>query len=187
LGRGIRRALAGPLLVLALAAVATAQPRAYAVDPARSHIRFHAVSRFVDADGAFRRFAGEVRLEPGRPETATGRIVVEVASIDTANRARDDHLRTPDFFDAAGHPQAVFALTAVRRESGQTVATGELTIRGVTRPLSVPVTVTVADDSVRAAGRFVVSRREFGIAYQGWLNPIRDEVAVSFDLTAVAR
>jgi polyisoprenoid-binding protein YceI len=170
-----------------LATGATAEPRSYVVEPARSHIRFHAVSRFVDADGAFRRFGGEVRLEPGRPETARGRIVVEVASIDTANRSRDDHLRSPDFFDAERHPRAVFELTAVRAEGGRTVATGELTIRGVTRALSVPVTVTVADDAVRAAGRFVVNRREFGVAYQSWLNPVRDEVAVSFDLTAVAR
>jgi polyisoprenoid-binding protein YceI len=174
-------------LVLALAAGAAAEPRSYVVDPARSQIRFHAVSRLVDADGAFRRFAGELRLEPARPESASGRIVVEVASIDTANQRRDDHLRSPDFFDAARHPRAVFALTAVRAEGAQTVATGELTIRGVTRPLSVPVTVTLADDSVRATGRFVVNRRQFGIAYQSWLNPVRDEVAVSFDLTAVAR
>jgi polyisoprenoid-binding protein YceI len=175
------------LLAVGLPAAAPAEPRSYAVDPARSHIRFQAVSRFVDADGAFRRFAGELRLEPGRPETASGRIVVEVASIDTASPKRDDHLRSPDFFDVAHHPQAVFALATVRAESGQTVVTGDLTIRGATRPLSVPVTVTVADDSVRVAGRFVVNRREFGIAYQGWLNPVRDEVTVSFELTAVAR
>lgn len=181
------RALAGVLVGLAVATAAASEPRSYVVDPAKSHVRFQAVSRLVDADGAFRRFAGEVRLEPGRPETASGHIVVEVASIDTANQRRDDHLRSPDFFDAARHPQAIFALTAVRAEGGQTVATGELTIRGVTRPLTVPVTVTVADDSVRAAGRFVVNRRQFGVAYQSWLNPVRDEVAVSFDLTAVAR
>ena len=182
-----RFALGGLLLVLALATAAAAEPRSYVLDPAKSHIRFHAVSRFVDADGAFRRFAGELRLEPGRQETASGRIVVEVASIDTASQKRDDHLRSPDFFDAARYSEAVFALTAVRAEGGQTMVTGDLTIRGVTRPLSVPVTVTVADDSVRAAGRFVVNRREFGIAYQGWLNPVRDEVTVSFELTAVAR
>jgi polyisoprenoid-binding protein YceI len=174
------------LLVLSLAAAA-AEPRSYTVDPARSHIRFHAVSRLMDADGAFRRFAGELRLEPGRPDAASGRIVVEVASVDTASQRRDDHLRSPDFFDAARYPQAVFALTSARAEGGQTVATGELTIRGVTRPLSVPVTVTIADDTVRAAGRFVVNRRQFGVAYQSWLNPVRDEVTVSFDLTAVAR
>jgi polyisoprenoid-binding protein YceI len=141
----------------------------------------------VEADGAFRRFTGELRLEPDRPETASGRIVVEVASIDTANQRRDDHLRSPDFFDAERHPQAVFVLGAVRAEGSRTVVSGELTIRGVTRPLSVPVTVTVAGDAVRAAGRFVVNRRQFGVAYQSWLNPVRDEVTVSFELTAVAR
>jgi len=186
IGRQVGRAALG-LLALLLPAIAGAETRVYVIDPARSQIRFHAVSRFMDADGAFRRFGGEVRIEDGRPETASGRVTVEVASIDTGIRMRDTHLRSDDFFDVERHPQATFVTTAVRPEGGRFVVSGELTIRGVTRPLTVPVAVTATADALRITGDLTVNRREFGVAYQSRLNPVGDEVSVFFDLTAVAR
>ncbi len=175
------------LAVLLLPASLRAEAELYVIDPAKSHIRFHAVSRFMDADGAFRRFAGEIRLEAGRPETATGRVVVEVASIDTGISLRDNHLRSDDFFDTERHPRAAFVATGVRPEGSGFVVSGELTIRGLTRPLSVPVTVAVSPAAIRITGALTVNRREFGVAYQSRLNPVGDEVQVSFDLTAVPR
>jgi polyisoprenoid-binding protein YceI len=175
------------LLALLLTAQAAADAVPFVVDPARSHIRFHAVSRFMEADGAFRRFAGEIRMEDGRPETASGRIVVEVASIDTGIGMRDRHLRSDDFLDAERHPQATFVVSAVRPEGRRVVVSGELTIRGVARPVSVPVFVAVSPGAIRITGELTLNRREFGVAYQSRLNPIRDEVTVSFDLTAVPR
>jgi polyisoprenoid-binding protein YceI len=180
-GRGL--ALAALLLLTSVAA--RAEPRLYAIDPARSQLRFYAVSRFMDADGGFRRFAGEVRLEDGRPETATGRVTVEVASIDTANGTRDNHLRSEDFFDARRFPEATLVVGGARREGERVLVTGELAIRGVSRPVTVPVTVAVAGGVIRVTGDLVVNRREFGIAYQSRLNPIKDDVKVRFDLTLV--
>ncbi len=177
------------LIAVLLPAVATAESRVYAIDPARSYIRFHAVSRFMDADGAFRRLGGEVRLDDGRPETASGEVRVEVASIDTGIGMRDNHLRSADFFDVERHPRATFALGAARRDGERFVVSGELTVRGVTRPVTVPVTVAVAaaEGTVRVTGELTLNRFDFGIAYQSRLNPIRDEVKVWFDLTATAR
>ena len=181
-----------PLLALALIALvwpaaATAEPRLYVVDPARSQIRFHAVSRFMDADGTFHRLAAEIRLDDGRPETAAGEVSVEVASIDTGIGMRDNHLRSADFFDVERHPRATFVLGAARREGERVVVSGTLTIRGVTRPVTVPVAVAVADRTIRVTGELTLNRVDFGIAYQSRLNPIRDEVKVWFDLTATAR
>jgi polyisoprenoid-binding protein YceI len=175
------------LLVAAIASTAAAEPRLYVLDPARSQIRFHAVSRFMDADGSFKQLAGELRLEGDRPETVVGRVVVQVASIDTGNRMRDNHLRSEYFFDAGRYPEAVFVASGARRDAGRVVVTGELTIRGVTRPLAVPVTVTAGAGSIRVQGQLTVNRREFGVAYQSRLNPVNDEVSVTVDLTAVAR
>jgi polyisoprenoid-binding protein YceI len=163
---------------------AAAEPRRYVLDPGQSQLRFHAVSRFVNADGRFGQFAGEIQLDPAAPERTAGRIVVDVASLDTASGRRDQHLRSEDFFATTRHPHATFVVEAVRPEGGRWVVTGPLTIRGVTRPLSVPVTVTASDGRVRVVGAFVVRRREFGVAYDSFLNPIRDEVRVSFDLAA---
>ncbi|HSE95257.1 MAG TPA: YceI family protein [Methylomirabilota bacterium] len=178
--------------VLALAVViggpepaASAEPRRYVVDPGQSQLRFHAVSRFVNAAGRFGRFEGEIQLDAAAPDRAAGRIVVQVASLDTGIGRRDEHLRSDDFFATARHPHATFVVEAVRAEDGRWLVSGPLTIRGVTRPLSVPVTVTAGDGRVRVIGEFVVRRREFGVAYDSFFNPIRDEVRVWFDLAAV--
>lgn len=161
-----------------------AGPRTWVVDLAASQLRFFATSRFVDAEGRFTRFRGTVRLDPERPEAATGELVVEVASVDTRNRLRDDHLRSADFFDTDQHPTATFVTAAVQPAPGRWLVTGALTIRGVTRRITVPVRVDLSGDTLRIAAEFTLNRQDFGIAYRSFLNPIRDEVRVWADLTA---
>lgn len=170
--------------VLSGGSAAAEEPRAHVVDPARSQIRFHASSRLMDADGSFHRFGGEVRFDEGRPEAVSARVTVEVASIDTGIRMRDDHLRSEDFFHVERHPTATFVVATVSRDGERWVVIGQLTIRGVTRPLSLPATVSRADAELRIRGEFTVNRQAFGITYRSFLNPIRDEVRVWFDLVA---
>jgi len=179
-------ALALAALIGSIGPTASAEPRRYVLDPVRSQLRFHAVSRFMNADGHFGRFEGEIQLDTTAPERAVGRIVVEMASLDTGIGRRDDHLRSDDFFATARNPRATFVVESVRHDGGRWLVTGPLTIRGVTRPVSVPVAVTASDGRLRVVGEFVVRRREFGVAYDSFFNPIRDEVRVSFDLAAVA-
>jgi polyisoprenoid-binding protein YceI len=179
-------ALGLAVLIGSTGPAASAESRRYVVDPGQSQLRFHAVSRFVSADGRFGRFEGEIQLDATAPERAAGRIVVEVASLDTGIGRRDQHLRSDDFLAATRHPHATFVVEAVRPEGSRWRVTGPLTIRGVSRPVSVPVAVTAADGRLRAVGELVVHRREFGVAYDSFFNPIRDEVRVSFDLVAVA-
>lgn len=182
---------AAGLLVLALALLpahgVAAEPRLYVVDPARSQVRFHATSRLMDADGRFTRFGGEVRLDDGRLATAAARLTAEVASLDTGIGLRDTHLRSADFLDAERHPRATFVTTGVRPAGDRLVVSGELTIRGVTRPVTLPVTATLTGTTLRVGGELTLNRRHFGVAYQSRLNPVGDEVKVSFDLVAVPR
>lgn len=175
------------LLALLATSVAAQEGRAYVVDPARSQIRFHAMSRLMDADGSFHRFSGEVRFDGSRPEAASARVTVEVASIDTGIRMRDDHLRSEDFFHVERHPTATFVVAAVSRDGERWVVNGQLTIHGVTRPLSLPVTVSRAGAELRIRGEFTANRQAFGIAYRSFFNPIRDEIRVWFDLVATPR
>jgi polyisoprenoid-binding protein YceI len=185
--RGLRGRLAGLALVLAALAPdlpADAEARRFVLDPARSQLRFHAVSRLMNADGRFGRVIGEITLEPSRLGTASGRVTVDVASIDTGITRRDNHLRSDDFFAAARHPEATFVIERGAPDGDRWLVSGPLTVRGVTRALAVPVSVTVGADTVRVAGQFTLRRREFGIAYESIWNPIQDEVRVSFDLVA---
>jgi polyisoprenoid-binding protein YceI len=174
-------------LALLFVTEAAAETRVYGVEPARSQLRFHATSRFMDADGRFTRFGGEVRLDDDRLDTASARLTVEVASIDTGITMRDGHLRSADFLDVEQHPRATLVVSGVRAASGRYTVTGELTIRGVTRPITAPVTATVAGDTLRIVGDLTLNRRDFGVAYQSRLNPVGDEVKVSVDLVATRR
>lgn len=180
--RGHRVVAALALVALLPALRAQAEPRLYVIDPGRSQIRFHAAARFSTAYGAFGRFDGEIRVEDGRPEAASARVTVDVASIYTGIWMRDNHLRSRDFFDVARYREATFTATTLHRDGDHLTVDGDLTIRGVTRPITVPVTVTVSPEAIRVAGELTVDRR-----YQNWLNPIRDEVRLWFDLTAVPR
>lgn len=174
------------LLVACSGGHAAAEERVYAVDPARSQIRFHASSRLMDADGRFHRFGGEVRFDDSRPEAAAARLTVEVASIDTGIRMRDDHLRSEDFFHVERYPTATFLVASASRDAERWVVSGQLTVRGVTQPLSLPVTVSRTGAELRIRGEFTVNRQAFGISYRSFLNPIRDEVRVWIDLVATA-
>ena len=166
---------------------AGAEARRYVIDPAASQVRFHATSKFMDADGRFGRVSGELRVDEASPESATGEVDVDVRTIDTGIGLRDRHLRSDDFLDVERYPRATFVLAGARRDGPGFVVTGDLTIRGVTRRLDVPVRVTLGPDAIRVTGELTLDRRDFGVAYQSRLNPVGDRVAVSLDLRATAR
>jgi polyisoprenoid-binding protein YceI len=111
-------------------------------------------------------------------------VVVDITSIDTRNGLRDDHLRSADFFDAERHPTATFVTTTIQPAAEGVLVSGQLTIRGVTRPVSVPVALTREADAIRIVGEVALNRREYGIRYQSILNPIRDPVRLRVDLVA---
>jgi polyisoprenoid-binding protein YceI len=77
---------------------------------------------------------------PGRSRIAaaesTAEVTIDMASVESGSQARDDHLRSPDFFDVARHPAATFSGRAVGWQGTRGQLAGELTIRGVTRPVS---------------------------------------------------
>jgi polyisoprenoid-binding protein YceI len=178
-------AVVGLLVAPFTAALAPADATGvFVIDPAKSQIRFFATSRFVDAEGNFRRFSGTLRFDPARVETASGEVVVDITSIDTRNGLRDDHLRSADFFDAERHPTATFVTTTIQPAAEGVLVSGQLTIRGVTRPVSVPVALTREADAIRIVGEVALNRREYGIRYQSILNPIRDPVRLRVDLVA---
>jgi len=105
---------------------------------------------------------------------------VEAASIDTANTKRDNHLRSQDFFWVERHPTIVFESVRAAREAGGVALVGRLTVRGVTREITVPVRVEVTPDRFVARGEFSLKRTDYEINYQSVLNPVGDVVDVGF-------
>jgi polyisoprenoid-binding protein YceI len=155
------------------------------IDPARSRLSFFATSRFVDAPGLFHRFRGEIRVDREAPERSAVVVEVEAASIDTRNARRDDHLRSEDFFWVERFPLVRFQSDRVERAGDGFTVAGSLTMRGVTRALAVPLAVSKQGQVLTVRGQFVVRQSDFGFPYRGLLNPIRDDVQITFELVAV--
>jgi len=175
------------LVALALAdSAATAGERRYAVQTEASDLGFRATSRFMNADGRFHRFRGEVTVDPQDLATARISLSIEAASIDTGIGLRDSHLRSADFFDVERFPTVTFESLRVEAAGRRATVTGRLTLRGVVREIAVPVDVAVSDVALVATGELVMNRRDYGLDYNSTLNPIGNEVRVSFTIRARA-
>ncbi|MEU4872216.1 YceI family protein [Streptomyces sp. NPDC021608] len=112
--------------------------------------------------------------------SVTGALTLAVASLDTKNAKRDAHLRGPDFFDADNHPEITFVVRSAEVGADATVkVSGQLTVRGISRPQSFIARLTRADaDAVTLEAEFTVDRSEFGL---GWnqLGMLRGLTAVT--------
>jgi polyisoprenoid-binding protein YceI len=137
----------------------------WTLDPARSEVRLktrhtwglrplHGIFRKVTGNGTVTA-AGDVK----------GVITVTAGSIDTKNSTRDKHLRSADFFDIATHPDITFAADGVSPADGGVHVTGNLTVRGRTRPASFDATVARADGEVQLDGELQVNRADFGLTW----------------------
>jgi polyisoprenoid-binding protein YceI len=111
-------------------------PGRWQIDPGHTEVAF--IGRHFMLTKVRGRFTGvtgaiEVAQEPGE---STAEVTIDMASVESGNQARDDHLRSADFFDADRHPTATFAGRAADWQGSRGVVAGELTIRGITRPVT---------------------------------------------------
>ena len=110
----------------------------FKIDPVHTDVTFSAKHLMVTTvRGNFGDVDGELRIDESDPTRSTGEIRIAAASLSTGFEARDQHLRSGDFFDAENHPTIVFRATGIESHDSDTFAvTGELTIRGTTRPVT---------------------------------------------------
>lgn len=110
------------------------------VDLAHSHVGFSVRHMMVTTvRGKFTAYRGSLVIDPDDFTRSTIEGDIDVASIETGNADRDTHLRSADFFDAANHPKITFRSTAIARDGEGYKVTGDLTIRGTTRPITLDV------------------------------------------------
>ena len=111
-------------------------PGRWQIDPGHAEVAF--IGRhflLTKIRGRFTGVTGSITVAEDPGET-TAEVIIDMASVESGNQARDDHLRSPDFFDAAGHPTATFAGRAAGWQGTHGTLAGELTIRGITRPVA---------------------------------------------------
>jgi polyisoprenoid-binding protein YceI len=121
----------------------SAAPRAgggmYLLDARRSLVGLSVRHLTGRVHGTFLRVSGAVSYDPRRPETTAVRVVIRTASVVTHNPARDARLRSHEFFDARRFPEIAFVSTSARRAGRRLEVTGDLTIRGITCPVTLTV------------------------------------------------
>lgn len=145
----------------------------WTVDTIHSHVGFTIKHMMVSkVRGRFTAYtASFVTAEDPLDSTVTA--VIDASSIDTGNAMRDDHIRSADFFDAANHPSITFASTGIRAADGQLLLDGDLTIRGVTRPVSLvleePAFGPGPQDGTKSgfSATVEIDRTDFGVSYNG--------------------
>jgi polyisoprenoid-binding protein YceI len=168
--------------VVALAAIlaaipALAEPVELTIDPVHSSIVF-SISHNNGAGkvyGRFNGFTGTISADPADIESSSVEVKVDSKTVDTAVAKRDDHLRTPDFFNVEQFPELTFKSTAVRKarvRANSYELDGELTLLGVTKPLTgikfEQLATTTGKDGTPITGftaEFTVKRSDFGMNY----------------------
>lgn len=137
--RTLTLSLAFALLALA-AALPAAAATTYVVDPAHSNVDFVVRHLMANVRGQFTEFDATVVMDPD-PAKSSVEFTIQAKSIDTANEQRDTHLRSADFFDVEKHPAITFRSTEIRKTGENAYeVTGPLTMRGVTKVITLPVT-----------------------------------------------
>jgi polyisoprenoid-binding protein YceI len=190
----MRRRVLPIALALTLSGVILAQARAddFTIDPYHSSISFqisHLGLTYVH--GRFNEFSGSFNLDKTDPAKSSFNLTIKTASVDTNNAKRDTHLRSPDFFDAKQNPAITFKSTAVKAAGDGYQVTGNLTLNGVSRPVTFTLEGGKMAEFPKGAVRigfhthFTLKRSDFEM--KKMVGPLGDEVRVAIGIEGVKK
>lgn len=184
-------------LAASLCAAESLQAARYGIDMSHSSVEFKVRHMVVaKTHGKFNKFSGDFEFEPGRPKAWQARAVIDAASIDTANEKRDGHLRSADFLDVAKHPSIEFVSRKVAGlKDGKAKLHGDLTIRGVTKPVVLDLEIhgVVKDPSGRDRSGFSargkINRMDYGVSWNRALDAggvvVGEEVEITLEVEGI--
>lgn len=169
----------------------------YTLDTSHSRVGFvvrHAM--ITKVRGAFNDLVGTAEIDGADPSNSNLQVTIQAASIDTREANRDAHLTSPDFFDVATHPTITFTATNFTIVDDETVeVTGDLTIKGITHPVTIPFTFTgqatdpFGNNRAGFEGSIVISRKEWGLTWNAAIETggvmLSDKVTLEFEVSAV--
>jgi polyisoprenoid-binding protein YceI len=168
----------------------------YTIDPSHSTVGFVARHAMVTkVRGQFNGFEGTAHVDVTNPAGSRVDLTIDVATVDTRSADRDGHLKSGDFFDAETYPTIRFVSTDVKRSGSVWTVTGDLTIKGVTKSVSVDFEETgSAQDpfgNVRVGfeGATTVNRKDFGLTWNAALETggvlVSEKIKLEFDVSAI--
>jgi polyisoprenoid-binding protein YceI len=185
--------LSGIALIFAAFTQSAAANETYQFDQARSTIVFRVHQFLGTTNGKFTQFSGSIDVDRQHPEHSSVSARIQVSSIDTGIKKRDDHLRSPEFFNVAKYREITFKSRSVKQtgpQSGNIM--GDLTLHGVTKPVTLRVKlVTPVSDEARTRWEVTtepLKRRDFGLMFGSateTVSGISQDVAIKIDIEAV--
>jgi polyisoprenoid-binding protein YceI len=181
---------------MATATQTTAGVTTWKIDPQHSHVEFAVKHMMISTvKGRFSEVTGEIHLDESNLAASKVDVDVNVASIDTREPQRDAHLRSADFFDAENLPTMTFRSRTIEGTLDQFKVTGDLTIHGVTKPLTLDVTHEGrgrdpwGGERIGFAATSRIKRSDFGLTWNAALETggflVGDDVKISLDVEAV--
>ncbi|OYO24125.1 polyisoprenoid-binding protein [Enemella dayhoffiae] len=169
----------------------------YALDPSHSSVSFVARHAMITkVRGYFPNFSGTAQLDGQNPAASSVQVEIDVNSVDTRSADRDGHLRSGDFFDVEKYPTWTFRSTDVKVTGGNEFeVTGDLTIKDVTRPVTIPFEFTGAaldpfgNQRAGFEGEVDVNRKDFGLTWNAALETggvlVSEKVKLVFEISAI--
>ena len=182
------------LAVLIAAASLPLAADVYKVDKSHSDVDYKVRHLVSNVTGKFTDFDGTINMQPGKPGASSVEFTINAGSNDTGVADRDKHMRTADFFDVEKFPTITFKSTAIAPTKKKDVfnVTGDLTIRGVTKRVTIPVTFLGAakdpwgNEKAGFALTTTINRKDYGVNWNKALDNggflVGDEVEVSINL-----
>jgi polyisoprenoid-binding protein YceI len=168
----------------------------YSLDTAHSRLGFVARHAMVTkVRGQFGAFEGTANIDTATPANSKVDLTIDVTSVDTGNGDRNGHLVSPDFFDVEKFPTIRFVSTDVVRDGADWNVTGDLTIKDVTKSVTIPFEQTgsavdpFGNTRVGFEGETTVNRKDFGLTWNAALETggvlVSDKVKLEFDISAI--
>ncbi len=168
----------------------------YTLDVTHSRLGFVARHAMVTkVRGQFTSFSGTAHIDEANPAASKVDLSIDVASIETGTADRDGHLKSGDFFDAETYPTITFSSTDVKRDGETWSITGDLTIKDVTKPVTIDFEHTgsardpFGNLRVGFEGETTINRKEWGLTWNAALETggvlVSDKIKLEFDVSAI--
>ena len=170
----------------------------YTLDVAHTRLGFSARHAMVTTvRGAFKEFEGTAHVDTANPANSKVELTIKADSIDTGVADRDAHLRSADFFEIESHPEITFSSTNVERDGDDWTITGDLTITGTTKPITIEFESTgsardpFGNLRIGFEGSTTLSRKDWGLTWNAALETggflVSDKIKLEFDISAIAK
>lgn len=179
------------ILILSFPSLVLSQVTNWQIVPQESSLKFTATQNGAPVSGKFTQFSGDIHFDPAQLKVSNVRIIVNMASITTDYADVGETLKTPDWFDSAKYPEAIFTASDFTKTGDKTYqVNGHLTIRSKILPVVMNFTMEeFTQTKARAVGTVMMKRLPFGVGQGEWqkTDNVKDEVQVDFLVNAIKK